>query len=88
MGMQLRLNPCSSSSAATSPSTLHNGAPYFCKKFNFLPFRTQPLNWVSGIYSRIQPRKHFEVFSSNGFPLNAVSVQDGELVLHLKEKKM
>ncbi|KAK6784797.1 hypothetical protein RDI58_018252 [Solanum bulbocastanum] len=81
MGMQLRVNPCSSSSAATSPSTFHNGTPYFCKKFNFLPFRTQPLNWVSGIYSRIQPRKHFEVFSSNGFPLNAVSVQDEQVPL-------
>uniref|UniRef100_A0A3Q7HD15 Glucose-6-phosphate 1-dehydrogenase n=1 Tax=Solanum lycopersicum TaxID=4081 RepID=A0A3Q7HD15_SOLLC len=43
--------------------------------------RTQPLNWVSGIYSRIQPRKHFEVFSSNGFPLNAVSVQDEQVPL-------
>ncbi|KAJ8554487.1 hypothetical protein K7X08_025165 [Anisodus acutangulus] len=78
MGGQLRLNLCSSSSVATSPSTFHNGTTYFCRKFNILPFRTNSLNWVPGIYSRIQPRKHFEIMSSNGFPRNAVSLQDGE----------
>ncbi|KAJ8568606.1 hypothetical protein K7X08_028139 [Anisodus acutangulus] len=82
MGGQLRLNLCSSTSVATySPSTFHNGTPYLCKKFNVLPFRTNSFNWVPGIYSRIQSRKHFEVMSSNGFPLNAVSLQDEQVPL-------
>ncbi|XP_059282495.1 glucose-6-phosphate 1-dehydrogenase, chloroplastic [Lycium ferocissimum] len=82
MGGQLRLNHCSSSLAATCPSTFHNGTPYFCRKFNTLPFRTHSLNWVcNGIFSRIQPKKHFEIMSSNGFPLNAVSLQDEQLPL-------
>ncbi|CAN4084516.1 unnamed protein product [Withania somnifera] len=82
MARQLQLNPyCSSSSAATPPSTFHNGIPYLYRKFNFLPFNTHPLHWVSGINSRIQPRKHFEIMSSNGFPLNAVSLQDEQVPL-------
>lgn len=77
MARQLQLNTYCSSSAAT----FHNGTPYFCRRFNFFPFTTQPLNWVSGIYSRIQPRKHFEIMSSNGFPLNALSAQDEQVPL-------
>ncbi|GAY64486.1 hypothetical protein CUMW_233950 [Citrus unshiu] len=37
--------------------------------------------WVSQVQSRIHARKHFQLKSSNGHPLNAVSLQDSEILL-------
>uniref|UniRef100_A0A2P2LJD5 Glucose-6-phosphate 1-dehydrogenase n=1 Tax=Rhizophora mucronata TaxID=61149 RepID=A0A2P2LJD5_RHIMU len=39
--------------------------------------------WVSRIHSRIHGKKHFQLKSSNGRPLNAVSLQDGQFLLPL-----
>ncbi|NP_001312522.1 glucose-6-phosphate 1-dehydrogenase, chloroplastic-like precursor [Nicotiana tabacum] len=89
MGGQLQLNPCSSSSVAT---TFHNGAHKFCRNFNILPFKAHSLEssvastFHNGIYSRIQPRKHFEIMSSNGFHLNAVSLLDGSASKSMPEQ--
>nr|BAK22408.1 glucose-6-phosphate dehydrogenase [Nicotiana benthamiana] len=89
MGGQLQWNPCSSSSVAT---TFHNGAHNFCRNFNILPFKVHShessvaSTFHNGIYSRIQPRKHFQIMSSNGFHLNAVSLLDGSVSKSMPEQ--
>ncbi|KAJ6873960.1 glucose-6-phosphate 1-dehydrogenase 1 [Populus alba x Populus x berolinensis] len=74
--MATHFSPCSSSSTNFLPSSS------FKKETTVLFSRfavTVPRKstWVTQIHSRIQGRKHFHIKSSNGHPLNAVSLHDG-----------
>ncbi|KAL2481633.1 Glucose-6-phosphate 1-dehydrogenase 1 [Abeliophyllum distichum] len=66
-----KLSHCSSSS--TTFSSLHHETSYFSK-------------WVTEIHFRRQLRNHFELKSANGFPLNAVPMQDGSVAKPLEEE--
>lgn len=80
MARQLQFSSCSSSSsAAFSRCAFHRETFCYSRKFTVSPRRIHSLNWVSGVCDKIQQRKHFELMSSNGYSLNAVSLQDGEL---------
>nr|GLL23063.1 glucose-6-phosphate 1-dehydrogenase, chloroplastic-like [Ipomoea trifida] len=67
----------------SSHSAFHRDT--FCysrRNFAVLPRRIHSLNWVSGICGQIETRKkHFELMSSNGYSLNAVSLQDGSTAM-------
>lgn len=81
--MAKQLGYCSSSSSTTfSPSPFKNQRYHFTK-FNTLPTRTCLSKWFYQIRSIIHPRDHFQLKTSNGYPLNAVSFQDGELSVTL-----
>ncbi|KAH9745308.1 glucose-6-phosphate 1-dehydrogenase 1 [Citrus sinensis] len=62
------LSPCSSSSK-------HYKTQLF-SDFIVVPRKSCFSTWVSQVQSRIHARKHFQLKSSNGHPLNAVSLQD------------
>ncbi|XP_031105450.1 glucose-6-phosphate 1-dehydrogenase, chloroplastic-like [Ipomoea triloba] len=85
MARLLQFSPSSSSSSAAmiSHSVFHRDT--FCysrRKFAVSPRRIHSLNWVSGICGQIETRKkHFEIMSSNGYSLNAVSLQDGSTAM-------
>ncbi|KAK6919218.1 Glucose-6-phosphate dehydrogenase, NAD-binding, partial [Dillenia turbinata] len=68
------LHSCSSSTAIT-PSTFNNEKQFSRLRRLVLPSWSFS-KWVSQNLPRIQKRKHFELQSSNGHPLNAVSSQD------------
>ncbi|KAL9144882.1 hypothetical protein ABFS82_13G004200 [Erythranthe guttata] len=76
---KLLSNPCRNSSPATF-SSYHNDNNYknLCcsRKINALPSITHFSKWAPRILARIQTRRRFELRSSNGYPLNAVSLQD------------
>ncbi|KAF5948519.1 hypothetical protein HYC85_014476 [Camellia sinensis] len=74
--MATQFSPCSSSSSTFSTSSFKHKT-HLCTKFIIVPARTYSSKWVSQIRSRIHSRKHFEFNSSNGYPLNAVSLHDG-----------
>ncbi|KAG5545798.1 hypothetical protein RHGRI_018080 [Rhododendron griersonianum] len=77
--MATQFSPCSSFSAAnfsTSPSFKNETQSYLTKSVIY-PTRICYSKWVPQICSRFHARKHFELNSVNGFPLNAVSFQDG-----------
>ncbi|KAL7216442.1 hypothetical protein ACSBR1_028392 [Camellia fascicularis] len=74
--MATQFSPCSSSSSTFSTSSFKHKT-HLCTKFIIVPSRTYSSKWVSQIRSRIHSRKHFELNSSNGYPLNAVSLHDG-----------
>ncbi|MFQ6661439.1 hypothetical protein Gotur_029606 [Gossypium turneri] len=66
MAAQITPPPSSSSSLA------------FSSEFNvWKPMRCCFFKWVSQVCPRIRPTNHFRIKSSNGHPLNAVSMQGG-----------
>ncbi|XP_059661248.1 glucose-6-phosphate 1-dehydrogenase, chloroplastic-like isoform X2 [Cornus florida] len=75
--MARQFSPCSSSSTPISPSSFKNER-HLSRKVFTVPTKTCSSTWVSQIRSRIQSRKQFELKSSNGYPLNAVSSQDAQ----------
>ena len=76
--MATHLNSCASSSSTTfTPSSFKNET-HLSNRFVILPRKPHSFSWVSQIRLRIRARKHFQLKSSNGHPLNAVSLQDGE----------
>lgn len=62
------LSPCSSS--------LKHYKTQLFSDFIVVPRKSCFSTWVSQVQSRIHARKHFQLKSSNGHPLNAVSLQD------------
>ncbi|CAI9261697.1 unnamed protein product [Lactuca saligna] len=74
--MATQINPCCSSSTTFSPSSLNQKAFSSAKFFNFSR-KSSPSRWVFKIHSRISPKNQFELKSSNGYPLNAISLHDG-----------
>ncbi|KAH9793695.1 glucose-6-phosphate 1-dehydrogenase 1 [Citrus sinensis] len=62
------LSPCSSS--------LKHYKTQLFSDFIVVPRKSCFSTWVSHVQSRIHARKHFQLKSSNGHPLNAVSLQD------------
>ncbi|KAI3769550.1 hypothetical protein L6452_00658 [Arctium lappa] len=74
--MATQINPCSSSSTTFPPSSLNQETFSSAKFFNFST-KSSPSRWVFKIHSRINPKNQFELKSSNGYPLNAISLQDG-----------
>ncbi|CAN6574105.1 unnamed protein product [Malus baccata var. baccata] len=70
--MATHLSTCSSSSASFPPSSFKNQTPHFIKFITLLR-ESHSSRWVSQIPLRILARKHFQLKSSNGHPLNAVS---------------
>ncbi|XP_071698587.1 glucose-6-phosphate 1-dehydrogenase, chloroplastic-like isoform X2 [Rutidosis leptorrhynchoides] len=74
--MATQINPCSSSSTTNFFHSSLNQETFSCAKiFNFSR-NSAPSKWVFKIHSRINPKNQFELKSSNGYPLNAVSLQD------------
>ncbi|XP_011010201.1 PREDICTED: glucose-6-phosphate 1-dehydrogenase, chloroplastic [Populus euphratica] len=74
--MATHFSPCSSSSTNFLPSScFKNETTVLFSRFAVTVPRKS--SWVTQIHSRIQGRKHFHIKSSNGHPLNAVSLQDG-----------
>ncbi|XWS31077.1 hypothetical protein CRYUN_Cryun23aG0046400 [Craigia yunnanensis] len=66
--MATHITPCSSSSSSFSFSSEFN----VCK-----PRKCYFSKWVSQVPPRIHARNYCQIKSSNGYPLNAVSMQDG-----------
>ncbi|KAL9682232.1 hypothetical protein QQ045_014025 [Rhodiola kirilowii] len=64
--------------AYSSPSShpILNNEAYASKRFNLDSSTTYSSTWVTRIRSGFQQRKHFHLNSSNGHPLNAVSIHD------------
>lgn len=73
--MATHLNSCASSSTTFTPSSFKNET-HLSNRFIILPRKPHSFLWVSQIRLRIRARKHFQLKSSNGHPLNAVSLQD------------
>ncbi|XP_068335000.1 glucose-6-phosphate 1-dehydrogenase, chloroplastic-like [Pyrus communis] len=73
--MATHLSTCSSSSTSFPPSSFKNQTPHFIKFITLLR-ESHSSRWVSQIPLRIPARKHFQLKSSNGHPLNAVSFND------------
>ncbi|KAJ4730218.1 glucose-6-phosphate dehydrogenase 1 [Melia azedarach] len=61
-------SPCSS-------SLKHHETQLF-SEFVVVPRKSSFSTWVSQVQSRIQARKRFQLKSSNGYPLHAISLQD------------
>ncbi|CAL9013545.1 unnamed protein product [Prunus brigantina] len=74
--MATYLSPCSSSSTSSTPSSFKNEKPQFSKFITSLREAHSSSRWVSQICLRTPARKHFQLKSSNGHPLNAVSFND------------
>ncbi|KAL6287182.1 hypothetical protein ACE6H2_011572 [Prunus campanulata] len=74
--MATYLSPCSSSSTSSTPSSFKNETPQFSKFITLLREAHSSSRWVSQICLRTPARKHFQLKSSNGHPLNAVSFND------------
>lgn len=68
------LNLCSHSSSTTFSFVSDN--LYFFKNFTISQRTTNFSKWVPKKFSRLQRRNLFQLRSSNGYPLNAVSFQD------------
>ncbi|XP_004303563.1 PREDICTED: glucose-6-phosphate 1-dehydrogenase, chloroplastic [Fragaria vesca subsp. vesca] len=66
--MAAHLSPCSSSSTSFTPSSFKNKTTHFAKFITLLG-EGHSSRWVS----RIRPRNQFQLKSSNGHPLNALS---------------
>lgn len=75
--MATQFSTCSSSSAANFSASSFKNETQSCTRFAIYPTGICSSKWVSQIRSRFQPRKHLELNSVNGYPLNAVSHQDG-----------
>ncbi|KAL3573026.1 hypothetical protein D5086_026930 [Populus alba] len=74
--MATHFSPCSSSSTNFLPSScFKNETTVLFSRFAVTVPRKS--TWVTQIHSRIQGRNHFHIKSSNGHPLNAVSLHDG-----------
>ncbi|KAL3506674.1 hypothetical protein ACH5RR_032056 [Cinchona calisaya] len=86
--MAVHVSPCSSSSSSTlsTSSFDHYTSSYFCKQVNSIPYRIHSPKWGSKIFSRIHQRNNFDLNSSNGYPLNAVSWQNGSMEKPLTEE--
>ncbi|KDO58386.1 hypothetical protein CISIN_1g031209mg [Citrus sinensis] len=67
------LSPCSSS--------LKHYKTQLFSDFIVVPRKSCFSTWVSHVQSRIHARKHFQLKSSNGHPLNAVSLQDTAILI-------
>ncbi|CAB4274520.1 unnamed protein product [Prunus armeniaca] len=74
--MATYLSPCSSSSTSSTRSSFKNETPQFSKFITSLREAHSSSRWVSQICLRTPARKHFQLKSSNGHPLNAVSFND------------
>ncbi|KAJ0500347.1 putative glucose-6-phosphate dehydrogenase (NADP(+)) [Helianthus annuus] len=75
--MATQISPCCSSSTTFSSSSLNQEPPFSSAKlFNFST-KSSTSRWAFKIHSRIDPKNHFNLKSTNGYPLNAVSLQDG-----------
>lgn len=74
--MARQFSPCSSSSTTFSPCSLKHETLLAAKSFT-VHSKTHFSKWVLKIQSRTHSRKHFELNSSNGYPLKAVSWEDG-----------
>lgn len=73
--MATRINPCSSSS-------FKHDIHIPTRRFTIASSRTyRTSKWVSQISSGIHAKRHLELKSSNGYPLNAVPLQDGEFLI-------
>lgn len=80
--MAMHLNSCSSSSYSSSTSFTHSSfknGTHLSSRLIIVPRKQHSSIWVSPIRPRIRARKHFQLKSSNGHPLNAVSLQDGSV---------
>ncbi|KAL6135121.1 hypothetical protein ACLB2K_067349 [Fragaria x ananassa] len=74
--MAAHLSPCSSSSTSFTPSSLKNKTTHFAKFITLLG-EGHSARWVA----RIRPRNQFQLKSSNGHPLNAMSIHgDGNSI--------
>ncbi|MFS7983834.1 putative glucose-6-phosphate dehydrogenase (NADP(+)) [Helianthus anomalus] len=75
--MATQISPCCSSSTTFSSSSLNQEPPFSSANlFNFST-KSSTSRWAFKIHSRIDPKNHFNLKSANGYPLNAVSLQDG-----------
>ncbi|KAF5780572.1 putative glucose-6-phosphate dehydrogenase (NADP(+)) [Helianthus annuus] len=75
--MATQISPCCSSSTTFSSSSLNQEPPFASAKlFNFST-KSSTSRWAFKIHSRTDPKNHFNLKSTNGYPLNAVSLQDG-----------
>lgn len=74
--MAAHLSPCSSSSTSFTPSSFKNKTAQFSKFITLIREGHSP-KWVSQIRPRIHPRNGFQLKSSNGHPLDAVSCHGG-----------
>lgn len=73
---KLLSNPCCHSSSTTF-SCFYNESLCSSTKLPALPVLGKFSKWAPKNFARIQLRSCFELRSSNGYPLNAVSLQDG-----------
>ncbi|KAK4437491.1 Glucose-6-phosphate 1-dehydrogenase, chloroplastic [Sesamum alatum] len=74
---KLLSNSCCSHSSLSTFSSVHNERLcYSGKLIKVLPSVSHFSKWAPRILARIQLTSHFELNSSNGYPLNAVSLQD------------
>ncbi|KAK6918740.1 Glucose-6-phosphate dehydrogenase, NAD-binding [Dillenia turbinata] len=84
--MAKSLHSCSSSTVI-APSKFNNGTHFSRLRRLVLPSWSFS-KWVSQNLPGIQKGKHFELQSSNGHPLNAVSSQDGLASSHIVKESV
>ncbi|XP_027119459.1 glucose-6-phosphate 1-dehydrogenase, chloroplastic-like [Coffea eugenioides] len=85
--MAAHLSPSSSSSSSTlSFSSDRYTGKCYCKQFSRVCYGAHSSIWVPKIFSRIHSRNPSDLNSSNGYPLNAVSLQDGSMSKPLAEE--
>lgn len=85
--MATQISPCSSSSTTFSPSSLNREKFSSSKLLNFSR-KSSPSRWVFKVHSRLGPKNQFELKSSNGYPLNAISLQDGATEKPLSKERL
>lgn len=84
--MAKQLTPRSSSSTELpAPRFLHEN-PHFSKPVTIITKRSRFSKWAFRICCRTNQRKHFEIKSSNGYPLNAVPSQNGSAARRLADE--
>lgn len=67
-------------SSSTTFSYFHNESLCSSRKLTAFTNLGHFSKWVPKNFARLQLRPDFELRSSNGYPLNAVSLQDGMIV--------
>ncbi|KAK7815059.1 glucose-6-phosphate 1-dehydrogenase [Quercus suber] len=87
MATPTHLNSCSSTTFTTS-SSFNNDTHHLSSRFVIVPRKPHSFTWVSHSQTllRIHSKTHFHLKSSNGHPLNTVSLQDGSAGTPLPKK--
>ncbi|KAL4619909.1 hypothetical protein ACB092_06G114900 [Castanea dentata] len=87
MATPTHLNSCSSTTF-TASSSFNNDTHHLSSRFVIVPRKPHSFTWVSHSQTRlrIHSKTHFHLKSSNGHPLNTVSLQDGSAGTPLPKK--